>query len=70
MPPVLRRREKKNEEDGVVGTEEREKRYQMGESVARERRLWVFTFRNWGKVWLVVNSLEFFGISNGISIEK
>ena len=31
---------------------------------------WVFTFRNGGKVWRVVNSLEFFGISNGISIEK
>ena len=28
-----------------------------------------FTFRNGGKVWRVVKSLEFFGISNGISIE-
>ena len=55
----------------------REKRdIKWGESVARETRLWgfsslwVFTFRNGGKVWRVVNSLEFFGISNDISIEK
>ena len=61
MPPILRRRKKKSEEDGVVGTEEREKRYQMGESVARETRLWGFS-----SLWFLL--LEMGGKCGGLSI--
>ena len=61
LPPVLRRRKKKSEEDGGVGNEEREKGehsrnwFHKKQIVWGFSSLWVFAFRNGGKVWRVVS---------------